>query len=368
MAGEESTASSGDVLDRIIAASEEPLEAVQEETPQETVADEGHATEEDEVQTQEEHESDEEQPEAEDRDQEDDSDEEETAASEDDISELAPEEFAELLGIDSDLLEVSDDGEVLLRTKVGEEQESVPLKALIKSYQTDKYVTQKSQAVSEEIKAFEAEKVHYINEVTERLNDTAHLAQVFEQQLVSDYNNIDWNGLKTSDPGRYAALRQDFTDKQNALNSAKAQLGQQAQKVAQEQEQMAAAQHNEQLAREHEAVLSHIPEWNDAEVAKTEKAAIASFMKENYNFTDDDLMGITDHRALLIVRDAMKARNGEKKVTAAEKKVRKLPKISRPGKNKRPKNVQAEATKKRRVQLRKTGKPRDAAALLMDRL
>ena len=366
----ESTASSGDILERIAAATaEEPVEApVVEERAEAPVVEEGHASEEETLPPAEEQDEADEQPETEEQEVEAES---QDGAEGDDPYELSTDDFAEMLGIEGSALTIDDEsGEVLLQTKVGEEKENVPLKELIKSYQTDKYVTQKSQAVSEEKKAFEAEKIDYVNQVTERLNDAAATAQILEQQLLADFQSVDWDGLKVTSPGEYAARRQDFADRQNSLVQAKQQLAQQAQQVAQQvaQEQQAAveADNRQRLVEEKESLLTAIPEWRDDAVAAKEYAAMSDHITQTYGISAKEVDDITDHRALLVMRDAMLYRQGKEKTTAAEKKIRSLPKISRPGKNQKPKNPRAEQSKKARVRLRKSGKPRDAVPLLMD--
>jgi len=362
MFDEESTATSDDIIDGIAAILdseqdiEEPKgEAQEEETA--TVTDDADDLEE---------KPDEELEDDSDEDESEGEEEETTQEATEDGLELSTEEFAELLGIDGKSLKVNEEGAVLIKTKVGDEEENVPLNDLIKSYQTDKHVTQKSQAVSEAQKAFEQERIDYVNQATERLNQAAGLMQVLEKEMVGDYQAVNWEQLRVTDPAEYAARRQEFSDKQNNLEAMKNQLASGAQSLTEEQNREMDIKRNEHLAEQGELLLAAIPEWNDPEVAKEEKSAIGEFMVSKYGFTDEDLQGLTDHRAILIVRDAMKYREGKTKVDVATKKVRKLPKISRPGKNKKTTNNQSKAAKARRIRLKESGSVKDAAALLYD--
>ncbi len=281
---------------------------------------------------------------------------------------LTTEDFAELLGVSGDAISVGEDGEVLIRTKAGEDIQNVSLQALIKAHQTEKHVTQKSQEVSEARKAFETERGEYVQKVTTQLNEAANLTQLFEQQLLSEFNGVNWETLRATNPAEFAARRQDFADKQAALNNAKTQLGAQAQQLNADQQAEMAGQRNEMLATEGEALLTAIPAWSDGEVAKTEKAAIGAYAAEKYGFSDADLDQITDHRAILVLRDAMRYRQGKGKAEVVKKKIKSLPKITKPGSNKQRKNPESEQVKARKIRLRKTGTVRDAAAALMDRM
>lgn len=357
---EQSTAGSGDILDRIEAAME-PVEAPAAQTAE--VSDEpvDETTEEETLQTDEEQEDTEEK--STEESEETDDEEEEPGL------ELAPEEFAALLGVDSDLVEVdAETGEVLLRTKVGEETGKVSLKDLLKSYQTDKYVTQKSQAVSEAQKAFETERNNYLTQANAKLNEAAGLAQIFEQQLLSEFNAVDWNQLRATNPGEYAARQHEFSGKQAALQQAKAQLGAQAQQLSAEQKQAQDDKMSEVLKAEHDRLVTAIPEWSDSAVAAKEKTAIGEYMVKNYGFSEADLENITDHRAVLVVRDAMRYREGKAKTTIAEKKVKALPRIAKPGTNKKKSDPNSTAAKARHVRLKKTGNVSDLAALLESRM
>jgi len=356
---EESTATSDDIVSGIEAALFAPTEPEEEtsQTPEETeTTEEGvEETEEKQEETEaEEEESDEE---------------DETSSSEEDDEdglELTGDEFATMLGIDSKNLVINEDGSIALRTKAGEEEENVTIDALIKSYQTDKHVTQKSQAVSEAQKAFEQERIDYVNQATERLNQAAGLVQVLEKQMLGDIQSVDWEQLRINDPAEYAARRQELSDKQSSIDQMKGQLQQGVKSITAEQQQEMDAKRNQLLEAEGEKLLAAIPEWNNPDVASSEKSAIGEFMVKKYGFTDKDIEAITDHRAILIVRDAMKYQESKSKVSVAEKKVRKLPKISRPGKNKKQTTKDSKVKATRRVRLKESGSVDDAAALLYD--
>ena len=59
------------------------------------------------------------------------------------------------------------------------------------------------------------------------------------------------------------------------------------------------------MRAEQEKLREKLPEWKDAKVRDTESRAIAEHLIAN-GYSQDELNMLTDHRALLLVRKAMK--------------------------------------------------------------
>lgn len=278
--------------------------------------------------------------------------------------------FAQLLGVDEDSLIVDEDGTVSLRTKVDGEVGKVKVQDLIRAYQTDAHVTRKSQALSEERKAFETAVAEKSQEIQTRITEVSSAVQLLESQLTHEYQSIDWAGLKATDPGRWAVVRQEFQDRVAAINAAKQKAFGVLQTQVQEQQQRQETARLSRLQREAESLRTKLPEWNDPEVAQKQHSAMSEFLATSYGFDPGDINGVEDHRLILLAQDAMKYRQGLKAGAEAVKKVVSLPRLQKPGVQR----VNAEAAAKQAVQqkkivrLRQTGSTADLASLLADRI
>lgn len=84
------------------------------------------------------------------------------------------------------------------------------------------------------------------------------------------------------------------------------------------------------LIAERQALLKAVPEWTDDAKAAKDKEAIAADLKAR-GYTDSDLQNLSDHKAVLLARDAWLYRQQQTANRTAEKQVRAAPKIIKPG-------------------------------------
>ena len=180
--------------------------------------------------------------------------------------------------------------------------------------------------------------------------------KALKSQLVAE-TEPDWQKLLNEDPIEYV--------KQNAIHQARRER-----LAAVESEQRRVAELNAadqqralqgHLVEEERRLNSAIPEWTDAKRAKADKDEIAEYAR-SLGFSDAELSGIYDHRAVIALREAALYR---KMVAAAKKKVESVkdgPKTSRPG------NMQVSTVDKglaaARDRFGKTGNVKDAGAVL----
>lgn len=276
--------------------------------------------------------------------------------------------LAHVLGVDESNIIVDDDGKLFLQTKVDGEIGKVALNDLLKSYQTEAHVTRKSQALAEERKAFEESKAAGLTVIQQQIGEVAAVSQLLEQQLTSQYNSIDWNSLRAQNPSEWVALRQEFTDRVNQINGMKARANQVLQEQIKNQELRSLDAKKNIILREAEALRVAIPDWNDPEVAMKEHAAMAKFVSDIYGIAPADLDEVVDHRHILILRDAMKYREGLAQQTATKKKIASLPRIVKPGSKSTNGAAQRTAEQEKIVRLKKTGHIKDLEAVLASRL
>ena len=96
-------------------------------------------------------------------------------------------------------------------------------------------------------------------------------------------------------------------------------------------------------------------------------AAVVKDLKAR-GFSDTEIEGVSDHRVLLMARDAMRWRESASKTDAAKKKIVKIAKKTiRPGAKQTKDEQRTEALQPIRQRLKKTGDWKDAAELLSAR-
>ena len=195
----------------------------------------------------------------------------------------------------------------------------------------------------------------------ERQQYQAHLAQMAQAlgAQLQDQSKIDWQHLLNNDPQEYLKQRHLFETRQAALQNA-----QRAQQQAlSEAQQAQVQQHHQRLQSEQQALLDKLPDWKDADKAKAEQAQISVYLKSS-GFNDDEVNGVSDHRAVLMARKAMLYDALQAKAAASTQKVQNLPapKVLRPG------NTEVSATDGRTRAMKtlaRTGSTDAAADVLM---
>jgi len=140
---------------------------------------------------------------------EDTQDEEETEESEEedwfpnDLSELA-----EAMQVDLDALKA-----IKVKTKVDGVESDVPLGEVIKNYQINKSLTERSEQLAHNRKAFEQQATEFQAARDQQIQQWQMWNGVLEQRLKDQVGAIDWQQLREDDPAEYAAKRQEFTER-----------------------------------------------------------------------------------------------------------------------------------------------------------
>ena len=83
-----------------------------------------------------------------------------------------------------------------------------------------------------------------------------------------------------------------------------------------------------------------------------------------YGFTPQDLEAVSDHRAFLMLHDAMQWRKQQAKAPQIKNKIEKVMEPSKPGAKKEPSDSRAAKYTEASTRLRQTGKLDDAATAL----
>jgi hypothetical protein len=238
--------------------------------------------------------------------------------------------------------------------KVDGKEIEVPKEELIRGYQREADYTRKTQKLAEERKLVESE----FQQVRGEREQYAQVLGQLQQKLQEfEPQEPDWNRLEVEDPTEYArqwTSHQRRQQQKNAIQAEQFRLQQLYQAESQKQIQNV-------LAQETAILKEKIPEWSSPEKAKAEGKALLEY-GQNLGFTEQELNGITDSRALLALHKAWKYDQMMSKRPEFQAKIKKAPKMVSSGSvgSVSSKSSELNNAKKRLAQ---TGSVRDAASL-----
>ena len=256
-------------------------------------------------------------------------------------------------------VEQDDDGEeqeqpTYLVKAAGEERE-VTLDELIKSYQLGTDYTKKSQAVAEDRKAVEAER-QAVQEAKQMRDTYAQRLEMIEQMLQPQQEeNLEY--LKETDPIGYSVKVAEMVQREKQLAAVQAERY----RINQQQEQDRQAQMQSVVAEEMQKLSAAIPEFTDPAKGEAIRNDIRTFGKQ-IGFSDNELAAVYDSRAVLTLYKAMQYDKLVASKPAITKKVTEAPKAIKSGVSK-PRDSNAEETRKLKARARASGSIRDAASV-----
>jgi hypothetical protein len=256
-------------------------------------------------------------------------------------------------------VEQDDDGEeqeqpTYLVKAAGEERE-VTLNELIKSYQLGTDYTKKSQAVAEERKAVESER-QAVQEAKQMRDTYAQRLEMIEQMLQPQQEeNLEY--LKETDPIGYSVKVAEMVQRDKQLSAVQAERS----RINQQQEQDRQAQMQSVVAEEMQKLTAYIPEFTDPAKGETIRNDIRAFAKQ-VGFSDNELAAVYDSRAVLTLYKAMQYDKLVASKPAITKKVNEAPKAIKSGVSK-PRDSNAEETRKLKARAKSSGSVRDAASV-----
>jgi len=260
---------------------------------------------------------------------------------------------------DESEVEQEDDGEeqeqpTYLVKAAGEERE-VTLNELIKSYQLGTDYTKKSQAVAEDRKAVEAER-QAVQEAKQMRDTYAQRLEMIEQMLQPQQEeNLEY--LKETDPIGYSVKVADMIQRDKQLAAVQADRN----RINQQQEQERQMQMQHVVAEEMQKLSSYIPEFTDPAKGEAIRNDIRAFGKQ-LGFSDNELAAVYDSRAVLTLYKAMQYDKLVASKPAITKKVNEAPKAIKSGVSK-PRDSNAEETRKLKARAKSSGSVRDAASV-----
>jgi len=241
------------------------------------------------------------------------------------------------------------------RVKAAGEEREVTLNELIKSYQLGTDYTKKSQAVAEERKAVESER-QAVQEAKQMRDTYAQRLEMIEQMLQPQQEeNLEY--LKETDPIGYSVKVAEMVQRDKQLSAVQAERH----RINQQQEQDRQAQMQSVVAEEMQKLTTYIPEFTDPTKGESIRNDIRAFGKQ-IGFSDNELAAVYDSRAVLTLYKAMQYDKLVASKPAITKKVNEAPKAIKSGVSK-PRDSNAEETKKLKARARSSGSVRDAASV-----
>lgn len=249
--------------------------------------------------------------------------EEETDHTDDDDGLVA---LANELGIDGDKLALSEDGEIMVKLKVNGEEQAIDLKEAINGTQYMKANEEKARVLAEERKSFQSERQQVAEAYQQQLQQVQGLGQMLQQKLTQEFQSIDWDRLRVTDPAEWAAKQKEFEQRNAELHQAGQMLGEQMRQEQEKADRAEAYERQSILASEKELMIESNPEWSDAEKMKGDLKEIVEYAR-TAGFSDDELQDVIYSRHVNVLKKAMLYDKGQ---TVAEHKVKKpAPKMQR---------------------------------------
>lgn len=239
------------------------------------------------------------------------------------------------------------------RVKVSGEEIEVTQDELIRGYQREADYTKKTQSLSEERKAVEAERVK-IQEANHLRDQYAQRLQIIEQMLTQQpQENLE--ALKETDPIGYAVKVAEQQQKDKQLMAVQAER----QRIAQMQQAEQVQVLSQHVAQEAEKLAQAIPEFADKEKGETVRKEIRNFAK-SIGWSDQELSSVYDSRAVMTLYKAMQYDKLMANKSGVQKKVSEAPKMMKSGVSTQ-RSPDQEQTKKIKQQLKRSGRVADAA-------
>jgi hypothetical protein len=239
---------------------------------------------------------------------------------------LSTSDFAKLLGIEETALDVDADGNVSLKTKIDGKEGAAKLQDLLKSYQLQGHIDNKARQVAEQEKAIQARMQQVEQVAQQRIQQLEGLANIAQGELMREYQSIDWQTLRVTDPAEYAAKAADFQMRQGQLQQ---MLGTVEQAKAQQYHQQT-EQYRTFLTEQAQKLPELIPEWKDNAVAETEMKALKEWgVKAGLDPQEVNTVGKAAYVA--IMRKAYLYDKLQQSKAPIEAKVRAAPKLVKPG-------------------------------------
>lgn len=239
-------------------------------------------------------------------------------------------DLAAMLGVEDSIFDTDEAGGLVIKTKIDGKEGSAKLQDVLASYQLKGHVDNQSREVAEQKKALQAQAAQAQELFVAKMQEVEHIANIASQELVGEFNSINWQELRMVDPAEYAAKLADFQQKQAKIASISQHVQEERRKVAAE----AQAQEQAMMQEEAQKMRSQIPGWSDQAVAAKEWAELEGHVQKElaaWGEQPDSLSSVKKAFHINILRKAMLYDKMQESKAGVEKMVRTAPKLVKPG-------------------------------------
>jgi hypothetical protein len=240
------------------------------------------------------------------------------------------------------------------KVKVAGQEFDVTLDELRAGYSRDADYRRKTEELSSERKNFQAEAEKQRQDYSQKLNELNQVMALAQQQLNSEFADVDLEQLYEEDPTEAARIEHKMKKKQEKLIES-------MQKVKSEQSK----QFENIVSEQQKLLVSKLPEFSDPNKASEIKSNMRSYL-QSYGFKDQEIGQIFDHRIVMLVNDAMKYRNFQKAKPNLASKMQKPGKMLSSGVKKTKSDENFAKRREKLNRLKKTGSIHDAHNVFLD--
>ena len=210
--------------------------------------------------------------------------------------------------------------------KVDGTEQSLPLSEVLKGYQLSAASYNRLNELAQQKTQFQTEQEQVRKALGERINQTEALFKLANEQLLADYQAINWQQLQAENPGQAALLYQQFQARQGAIDQHLKSIA-----ANRQQEAQASDQKRQQVLRaEHAKMLDAIPELRDPTKAPVVMKTIRDYATSR-KFSEAELNAIFDHRYMAVLHDAAQFRALQAAAPKTVNRVRAAPRMTPAG-------------------------------------
>jgi hypothetical protein len=246
--------------------------------------------------------------------------------------------------------------EPLFPVTINGQKYEVNQEELLNGYQRQADYSRKTEELSIERKQQEDQLKGERESLQSQISNITQLEQSLRSQLDTEMQSIDFDKMYEEDPAGAARLQYQMQKRQRDLET----TGQQLQKSQQDQFQ-------KYLHEQEKQMYLKMPEMKDTEKATVVRNDMKRYLADT-GYSSQEVSNLTDHRMLLILRDAMAYRRLQSSKPGINKKVSNAPRVVKAGTAKS-KGEKFEIKRNEGLKrLKKSGSLRDAAAIFRQNL
>ena len=254
--------------------------------------------------------------------------------------------------VESDIVETTElSEEPIFPVVIDGQKYEVNQNELINGYQRQADYSRKTEELSIERKQQEDQIQRERDTVQTQMANLHSLEQSLKSQLDSELQSIDFDRMYEEDPVQASRLQYQMQKRQKDLDAARMQIHQQQQ-----------SEYQKYVSEQEKQMFIKMPEMKDASKSTEIRQGMKTYLSDQ-GYMDQEIAGLTDHRMLLILKDAMAYRRLQKSKPGLVKKVADAPRVVRSGTAKTKGERKDLAMNDNKKRLAKTGRWQDAAAI-----